>query len=222
METENTFAEEPLPVQEEQQPETFITDDDVFATAELPVPPAIPDAHRATIEGVELKRYDNEKGTVSVVVNLRSLDVPTLETNYEVFLPKGFAENTDVNPTELPEEEGNKQQSSYRIGVSNSDGTASLQQLRALAKESGRTAAAVGITKKYTNIDEFADNHSKLLSGLEVVFFRRPDGGDDPRFKNRLKVKGIVSIAELNNAKSFLYKAKKGKANYSRAWEQQS
>lgn len=208
------FAEEPLPQEVEGVEGTpIVGDDDVFATSELEVPPAIPDAHRATIEGVELKRYDNEKGTTSLVVNLRSLDNAALETQYEIFLPKGFAEDINVDAASLPEEEGNKQQSSFRIGVANSDGTASLQELRKLAKEAGRTAGAVGITKKAENIEEFADNHSKLLTGLEVIFLRRPDGGDDPRFKNRLKVKSIVSLQELNKPKAF--------KKYAKAWEQQ-
>ena len=207
---ENTFAEEPLP--QESAAEPILSDEDVFATSELPVPPAIPDAHRATVEGVELKRYDNEKQTVSLVVNLRSQDDPNLESNLEIFLPKGFVEDINIDAASLPEEEGNKQQSSYRIGVANSDGTATLQELRALAKEQGRTAAQVGITKKAENIEEFADNHSKLLTGLEVIFLRRPDGGADPRFKNRLRVKQIVSINELNKPKSF--------KKYTKAWEQ--
>lgn len=210
MEAENTFAEEPLPTESVEGVEPILTDDDVFATSELPVPPAIPDAHRATVEGVELKRYDNEKGTVSLVVALRSVDDPNLETNLEIFLPKGFVEDINVDAASLPEEEGNKQQSSYRIGVANSDGTATLQELRALAKEQGRTAAQVGITKKASTIDEFADNHSKLLTGLEVIFLRRPDGGDDPRFKNRLRVKQVVSINEQNKPKAF--------KKYRKAW----
>jgi len=204
-----TFAEEALPVADEQ----IVTDDDVFATSELEVPPAIPDAHRGTIEGVELKRYENEKQTVSIVVNLRSQDVPTLDSSLEIFLPKGFVENIHVDASSLPEEEGNKQQSSFRIGVANSDGTATLQELRALAKEQGRTAGQVGITKKAETIEEFVDNHSKLLTGLEVIFLRRPDGGDDPRFKNRLRVKSVVSISQLNNPKAF--------KKYQKAWEQQ-
>src|SRR5262245_25450747 len=44
-----------------------LTADDVFPTDPLPVPPAIPDAHKATINGVEVRRYDNGKGTVALV-----------------------------------------------------------------------------------------------------------------------------------------------------------
>src|SRR5581483_73497 len=104
MSEDNVFAEESLP-----ENSALVSDDDVFATSELEVPPAIPDAHRATIQGVELKRYDNEKGTVSLVVNLQSIDVPTLDTTYEIFLPKGFVEDINVDAASLPEEEGNKQ-----------------------------------------------------------------------------------------------------------------
>lgn len=191
-----------------------VAGEDVFETSSLPNPPAIPDAHRATIESVTVKRFENEKGTVSIEIGLKSLDVPALETSVSIFLPKGFVEDIYVDASQLPEVEGNKQQSSFRIGVANSDNTATLQTLRKLAYEQGRTPAALGLTKP-SDLDGFVSNHSALLVGLEVIMKRRADTGDDvdPRFKNKLKVRDIVSINEQNNPKAF--------KKYVRAWDEQ-
>ena len=193
--------------------------DDPFATSELPVPPAQPDAHRGRITGVTLETF--ESGSSAVKVSLQSTDVPTLETNMMVFLPRAFVEDIAVDATHLPEEEGNKQQTSFRIGVANSDGTATLQELRKLCKDEqgnwlpGRTPTELGLTKA-TDIASFVENHNKMLSGLDVIFYRKPDAGEgvDPRFKNQLRVRGIVAVSNADNPK-FL---KKG--NYLKLWEQ--
>jgi hypothetical protein len=189
-----------------------LTADVIFPTNPLPVPPAIPDAHRAVIKGVEARHYNNEKETVSIVVHLTSLDNPALETEFQVFVPKLFAENIKVDPSTLPDEPGNKQRTVYRMHVSSEDGRATLQKLRRLASDAQRTIESVGITKASTNIDEFAENHSKLLTGLEVVFFRDVDSGN-PEFANRLRVKGIVSMAQVEKKPKLLKK-------YVKAWEE--
>src|SRR5262245_33901697 len=85
-------------------PTPSLTADDVFPTDPLPVPPAIPDAHRAIINSIELRRYDNGKGTVALVVHLQSQDIPTLQTEFPIFLPKLFVENIKVEPNSLPDE----------------------------------------------------------------------------------------------------------------------
>jgi hypothetical protein len=191
--------------------EVLLTVDDIFAVNPLPVPPAIPDAHRGVINDVAAEHYDNAKGTVSFIVSLTSLDVPSLETKYEIFLPKMFAENIKVDPNTLPDEPGNKQRTVYRMHVASADGRATLQKLRKLAADAGRTAYGVGITQPAANIDEYAENMSKLLTGLEVVFFRSPD--DNPDYANRLRVKGIMPIDTVYKTK-FLKK-------YQKAWQQQ-
>jgi hypothetical protein len=189
-----------------------LTADYVFPTTPLPIPPAIPDAHRATITSVEARHYENEKGTVALVVHLTSLDVPTLDTEYQIFVPKLFAENIKVDPTTLPDEVDNKQRTVYRMSIASEDGTAKLQKLRKLAADAGRTIDGVGIARPSANIDEYAENHSKLLMGLQVVFYRDADKRDEnSEFANRLRVKGILSIEDvmLGKKERFLKKYKK-------------
>lgn len=190
-----------------------LTADDIFPTEPLPVPPAIPDAHRAVINGVELRRYDNGKGTVALVVHLESQDIPTLKTEFQIFLPKLFVENIKVDPNSLPDEPENKQQTVYRMRIASKDGSATLQKLRKLAHDAQRTVESVGISGPSTNIDEFAENHNKLLSGLECVFFRATEkSAENTEFANRLRVKGIISIDDA-------FKKPKLLRNYKKAWE---
>lgn len=186
--------------------------DDVFATSELPVPPAVPDAHQGVINGVTLETF--ESGSSAIKISLSSKNVPTLDTEMMVFLPKGFVEDIYVDAATLPEEEGNKQQTSYRIGVANSDKTAVLQQLRDIAYKAGRTPANLGL-KRATTIEEFVDNHNQLLAGVECVFARRPDTGEgaDPRFKNVLRVRTILAPEAAYNPKQL--------KKYVKMWEQQ-
>jgi len=200
-------------------------DIDYFATSSLAVPPAIPDAHQGVITSVTVKRYDNEKETVAVIVGLQSTNVPSLEVTYDVFMPKGFVDDINVDASTLPDEEGNKQQTQFRIAVANNDGTATLQELRTLAKDAGRTSAGVGITARAQTFDELIENHNKLLTGLEVVFLRRPDGGDDPRYKNRLKVRNILNAQtafDPKKIKPWNGKVGAGSKGYKRMWEQEN
>ncbi len=209
-ETEIVGTELQAPVEITEFTETsFLTADDIFPTNPLPVPPAIPDAHRATIISVEARHYDNEKGTISLVVHLTSLDVPSLQTEFVIFLPKLFAENIKVDPTTLPDELGNKQKTVYRMRVASADGRSTLQKLRKLADDAGRTIYSVGITRRSTNIDEYAENLSKLLIGLEVVFYREPD--KDGEFTHRLRVRGIMPIDTVSKPKLL--------KKYQKAWE---
>ena len=209
-ETEIVGTELQAPVEITEFTETsFLTADDIYATTPLPVPPAIPDAHRATITFVEARHYDNEKGTVSLVVHLTSLDVPSLQTEFQIFLPKLFAENIKVDPNTLPDEIGNKQRTTYRMHVASADGRATLQKLLKLADDAGRTVYSVGITRRSTNIDEYAENLSKLLIGLEVVFYREPD--KDGEFTHRLRVRGIMPIDTVSKPKLL--------KKYQKAWE---
>ena len=208
---ETVGAELEAPVEITEFTETSsLTADDVFASNPLPVPPAIPDAHRATITGVEARHYENDKGTVALVVHLRSLDVPTFDAEFQIFLPKLFAENIKVDPNTLPDEPSNKQRTVYRMRIASADGTATLQKLHTLAEKAGRTIANVGITRPSTNIDEYAENHSKLLIGLEVVFYRATDKhNENPEFANRLRVKGVMSVEDAMNKPKLLKKYKK-------------
>ncbi len=190
---------------------------DVLDTPELETPPATPDAHRAVIDAVTLERADS--GATAIRLALRSLDAG-FETDYSIWLPKSFVDDVNLDPATLSEGEfnpltgkieGNERQQ-YRINVANSTKDAELQRLRAIAYESGRTLPPG--SKKPANINEYVELLAHLLTGLEVIFIRRPDSkADDPRYRNRLRVKGIRSLADTNKGKAF-----KG---YVKAWEQQ-
>lgn len=187
-------------------------DADFFATSELAVPPATPDVHFGTIEAVYLKTIENEDWPAQFVVKVKSSSDTTVEDDYSMVLPKGFYDNVQVDATTLPE----KAQTSYRISIANSDQTANLQELRKLAKEGGRTSQTVeGLIKNPTTIEEFVQNHAMLLNGLEIAFYRNVDKKAEPRFKNKLRVQGIISREAAANPKAF----KKG--GYVKVFEQQ-
>lgn len=194
------------------------TGEDFFQTPEIQVPAAPPDAHRAVITSVTSKHLNNDKQTAVISVNLTSRDVPTLETSLDIFVPKVYEENIGLgakfDPSSLPEEEGNKQQTSFRMGIANSEKTATMQKLYAIAKEAGRDPGELGCKRNPSNLDEYVDNYNKLLQGVEVVMLRRERGGDDPAFKHQLNVRDIVSSSEPEtNPKRF--------KKYQKAWEQQ-
>jgi hypothetical protein len=209
-ETVGTELQAPVEITE---PTPSLTADDIFPTEPLPVPPAIPDAHRAVINAVELRHYDNGKGTVALVIHLQSQDIPTLQAEFPIFLPKLFVENIKVDPNSLPDQPENKQRSVYRMHIASEDGRATLQKLRKLAKDAHRSVESVGITAPSTNIDEFAENHSKLLSGLECVFYRATEkSAENTEYAHRLRVKGILSVEEAMKVPKFL-------RSYKRMWE---
>lgn len=187
--------------------------DDILSTTELEAPRAVPEAHRGEINGVTVERFDNEKGTVALNVHLKSLDVPALDSeNYRIFLPKGFADNIFVDPNTLPSEEGNDQRKQYSIGISNTDKTATIQELRRIAYEQNRSTQGL---EPPTDIDSFAGVLSQLFTGVEVIFTRRPDTkAEDPRFRNKLRVTSILNPNVRHNPKAL--------KKYVKMWEQQS
>lgn len=192
--------------------------EDAFETPELVVPPTPADAHQGTITSVSLRHLENEKQTAIISIGLTSRNVP-LETSLDVFVPKGYEENgfePGFNPKDLPEEEGNKQQTSYRMGFANSDKTATIQRLvtnpDSIARKAGRDPLQLGITKPHS-LEEYVANLEKMLVGVECIFLRRPRGGEDVAFKNQLQCKDIVDASEAElNPKRF--------KKYVRAWEQ--
>lgn len=189
--------------------------EDFFDTPALEVPKTPPDAHRATVTSVTSKTLNNDKQTAVLSVNLRSIDLPTLETSLDIFIPKGFEENIGnpaFNPSELPEEEGNKQQTSFRMGIANSEKTATLQRLYAIARKAGRDPVELGLKRKPTGLAEYTENYNLLLQGLEVIMLRRERGGDDPAFSHQLQVRDVVASDEYEqNPKRF--------KRYQLAWE---
>lgn len=192
---------------------------DVFETPEIAVPKTPPDAHRAVVTSVSGKHLSNDKQTAVISVNMTSRDVPTLETSLDIFVPKGFEENialgSKFDPTTLPDEEGNKQQTSFRMGIANSDKTATLQRLvfntDSIARKAGRDPIELGLTRA-TNFDGYVENLNKMLSGVEVIFLRRERGGDDPAFSHQLQVRDVLPADTYEmNPKRF--------AKYVCAWE---
>ena len=192
--------------------------DDFFDTPAIEVPKTPPDAHRATITAVTLKRLNNDKETAVIVVSLVSRDVPTLETSLDVFVPKVWVENIGLggafDAATLPEEEGNKQQTSYRMGIGNSERTATMQRLYKIARDAGKDPIELGLDRKPQSLEAYVENYNKLLQGIDVIFLRRERGGDDPAFSHQLQVRDVLSATEAEtNPKRF--------RKYQCAWQEQ-
>lgn len=195
-------------------------DAEFFSTPEAPVVATPPDAHQGTIESVTLDHLNNDKQTAIIRIGLKSRNVP-LEGTLDVFVPKGYETGgfeDGFTVDSLPEVDcgkgdprNDKQQSSYRMSIANSEKTAVLQVLQSIARANGRTAKSLGLDKP-TNLEEFVEAHSKLLVGLDVIFTRREKGGDDPAFAHQLQIKRIWpgDAAEVS-PKAF--------KKYVRAWE---
>jgi hypothetical protein len=182
---------------------------DVLATPELETPTPDPDAHRGVIDAITLERFDS--GSAAMKLHLTSLDA-AFSTDYLIFLPKAFVEDIKVDPRTLPAVEGNNQQSQYTINIANSTKDAELQNLRAIATEEGRSTEGFAAP---TNIEEYVQLHNDLLAGVNVIFTRKADvKAEDPKYRNRMRVKRILP-------QSVQYKAKSLKS-YRKMWESAS
>jgi hypothetical protein len=182
---------------------------DVLATPELETPTPDPDAHRGVIDAITLERFDS--GSSAMKLHLTSLDA-AFSTDYLIFLPKAFVEDIKVDPRTLPAVEGNNQQSQYTINIANSTKDAELQNLRAIATEEGRSTEGFAAP---TNIEEYVQLHNDLLAGVNVIFTRKADvKAEDPKYRNRMRVKRILP-------QSVQYKAKSLKS-YRKMWESAS
>ena len=171
--------------------------EDVLSTPTLTLPPTPAEAHQGKIDGVTFDQFDSGASALTFAVS--STNVPSVTDTIRVFLPKGFAEDIHVDPSTLPAEEKNNQQQQYAIGVANSDGTATLQEVRRIAYEQGRTTEGIDAP---TTIEEFATVLNHLLVGVDIVFTRRPNTkAEDPRFRNRLQGGSILNPNVVNNPK---------------------
>ena len=199
---------------------------DFFSAPPLEVPPAVPEAHRALITGVEGKVINDS--WVKVQINLVSQNVPTVEKSLEVLMPKAYADSigssSKFNPSTLP----SNAQTSYRIGTANRDHTATLQTLvfnqagsvvnsagkQVIVKDSVARAAGrsfAGISRP-TSFEDYVTAINTMLQGLEVIMLLRERGGNDPAFSHQLNVKEIVSADAYDvNPKKF--------RGYQLAWE---
>lgn len=175
---------------------------DILSTPTLALPPTPSEVHQGKVDGVTYEEF--ESGASAIKFALSSDNVSGVTDELALFLPKGFAEDIHVNPADLPtgdaEGKGNQQQQ-YSIGIANTDGTATLQELRKIAYGQGRTLEGQNAP---TNIEEFVGVLNDLLTGINVVFTRRPNKkAEDPRFRNRLRAGGIMDPATANNPKMF-------------------
>ena len=170
-----------MSVTEENVTNTVMDDDaSFFATSELPVAPAVPDVHFATIEAVYVTEIENEKWPAQFVIKMKSVNDPTLEVEYKLILPAGFVNDVQVDAHTLPQEDygdgdprNYKAQGSYSSTIANSDGTATLQELRKIAKEWDEAARRSGTDQASGDARRIVNNHALLLNGLEIAYYRR-------------------------------------------------
>lgn len=190
--------------------------EDVFATPVIEVPPSQPDAHRAVINGVILKHIDSRENWPVIEIELTSIDVPTIQDKIAVFVPKGFEEHVDqgtkFDTKTLPQVKGSfwtEEQTMFARNIANGDNAAVLQTLvfnqDSVARRSGRDPIELGL-KKPTNLEEYTENISKMLIGLECIVTRRERGGDDPAFKHQLQMKRIFAADEYERNPKFFRK----------------
>ena len=190
---------------------------DIFETPVIEVPRAQPEAHRAVITSVE-SGHSSEKGTPFVQINWQSRDVPTIEDNMKIWIPK-MVEESGFSAKFNPKSMESPQQTSFRMGIASSDRRATLQELvfnaegdveieegkkplhvkNSLARAAGRDPVELGLKAAHT-LEEYAANIHAMLQGLECVVVRKAKGGDDPAFANRLEAKAFLpaDIAETN------------------------
>ena len=167
-----------------------------------------PQAHRGTVEGLSLETFDS--GATAIKFALKSVDTGA-DHEYTLFLPLDFVADIHLDPTDLPSEKGNNQKMSYTIGISNSDQTATMQELRTFAAAQNRTLPED--VEAPTNISEWSDLHAAIFTGIELVYLLRPDTkADEPAFRNRLRVTGFRSIDVVGNPKML--------KKYRRMWEE--
>lgn len=195
--------------------------EDALSTPEFKQKAAQPDVHHGVITGVTLRHLDN--GGAMIDVGLRSLDVG-FDENYNIYVPSEWVDDPYVSPdnvrNELTPDEINagKKMTPAQIiaaSVKNSEGTGRIQQLIAIAKEEGRLSSA---TSRPTNSGEYVDVLNSALSGINVVFTRRPDSGNaDPAFRNRLRVSQVFPYSSLSDPAFLTRLTKKGR--YALAWE---
>lgn len=201
------------------QEEEGIDDDGGFPTPEIKPPSGTPDAFQGRIAAVTSKTSDNDY--TFMIVHLESDVTPGVDHQKNYFPPQAFVryfdrtmeclkskpqgkieELVDENGTYLyPKEKTadpdtgklpfNSEYDKFATTVANNAGTSEFESLRAIAKKQGRTFGSQGISTDWGTWDDFVAAYNELLTGVEVVFVRRPKGGGDPRFAGRLQVSAI-------------------------------
>lgn len=215
-------------VDEQGQGQDAATTEDAFAVfggEELKVEARPKDAHRGEILGVTAGE-STQKHTPGVFVHLQSQDTGNTD-DAKIWVPRTFAENVeafltkamgieDLPPGEPDPERPGKfkgnERAGYGMAIKNSAGDATIQQLLSVAAKSGRSAAGEKTPK---NFEEYAALLNKVLTGLEVVYTRRPQTSDEnPRGflqVDRFFFPGDVIGENAKHAKAL--------KNYKRQWE---
>jgi hypothetical protein len=165
------------------------------STPEFVVPPAIPEAHRAVIDSVTTTTLNNEKQSTKISINVTSRDVPTVSRSLDLWVPKAYLEVIGAktfDPSVLPENLA----TSYKIGFSNSDKSATLQELvfnpNSVARTSGRDPQTLGVKPvKPGDLETYVENLNKLLQGLEVIVLMKERGGEPP-YNHTMEIKRIL------------------------------
>lgn len=179
-------------------------------TPELPAPAREADAHRVKVLAVGPKTF--ESGATAFGFSLESIDTGT-PINWNIFVPKGYAENIKVDPTTLSEGEPfidaegkarkrGDQRTQYARTIHNSSGSADLDQLL-------KYASAQGNVTNGTRPESFVDvcnMLNDLMAGVEFVITRRPQR-DNPEF---LEVSGHRAIGDTTNSKFLASLQKRG------------
>lgn len=178
----------------------------ILDTPEVEVPPRTAEAHQAEITGVQL--FESSNGGYAIELNLQSLNTGG-EDNFRAFLPDVFVEylngggspNT-FDPSTLPEEEGNKQLSSYRRTISNKDHDALLQVLTKAAVDQGRGSVLDGAASP-TSLEGFVELYNKLLAGTQVIYTKRERKNSDTGQKFFNMTGYFHTMADADNPKMF-------------------
>lgn len=174
-----------------------------LAMQELEAPVPQKDAHRGRV--ISFERLLASTGTTGIQINLQSTDTGQdgIGFNNRVWLPRSFVENVDVDPTTL----GEKEAFSYKLGIANSAGTATIQSIINVAKEEREVEET-----PFTSIDELVEWLNSQVAGVELVFARRPEKNEDGI--SYLQVKNFYPVAVAEDPRRL-----KG---YRKHWEEEA
>ncbi len=185
---------------------------DGIETPEIRVPIPDPQAHRGQITTMGLETFPS--GTTSMFFNLLSAENGR-EDKFQVWLPRDWVEDITIggtnDPRNLPEEDKNRQFSSYVRNIYNSSGTAVFQVLRQIAAKAGR--ALPDDTERPATLDEFYAQMEAIIPGIDVVYTLAAEKNAEPQYAHILKVRGVFDPEDvIGNPK----KLKK----FDKLWEQ--
>jgi hypothetical protein len=170
-------------------------------------------------------------GTKWLEFKLTSQDTGA-EFTQNVFLPKPFAENPRINPTDLaavpPEGKKMSERDQYAANVANNKfteakdealrarvGDAVIQNYLYLAAKQGRTPTPGSID----TLEDYANLLNSRIAGIDGVILLGPEREDpDSQFGARLEVKRFIGVDDVTDKSPKPYNAAKN-SGYQRLWE---